>query len=168
MMFVHGGSWRSGDRSLYRALGIHFAHAGIAVAIPSYRLMPQNPHPAQIEDVAAAFAWTYREYRKSRRRFEAFLPGRPFRGRASGGIARVESGVLEQVRHFAKSDSRRRGDERSLRCPQHRGIRVTAGDRNQASPLALATSASAPRFCLPIASGITRGFPNRPAISRRL
>ena len=59
-MFVHGGSWRTGDRSLYRALGIHFARAGIAVAIPSYRLMPQNPHPAQIEDVAAAFAWMYR------------------------------------------------------------------------------------------------------------
>jgi arylformamidase len=27
------------------------------VAIPSYRLMPNHPHPAQIEDVAAAFAW---------------------------------------------------------------------------------------------------------------
>jgi len=26
--------------------------------IPSYRLAPKNPHPAQIEDVAAAFAWT--------------------------------------------------------------------------------------------------------------
>jgi len=60
LMFVHGGSWRTGDRSLYRALGERFARAGIGVAIPSYRLMPQNPHPAQIEDVAAAFAWVYR------------------------------------------------------------------------------------------------------------
>jgi acetyl esterase/lipase len=57
LLFVHGGSWRSGDRSLYKALGDRFARAGIGVAIPSYRLMPQNPHPAQIEDVAAAFAW---------------------------------------------------------------------------------------------------------------
>jgi len=60
LMFVHGGSWRTGDRSVYRALGERFARAGIGVAIPSYRLMPQNPHPAQIEDVAAAFAWVYR------------------------------------------------------------------------------------------------------------
>jgi len=60
LMFVHGGSWRTGDRSLYRALGVHLAHKGIGVAIPSYRLMPANPHPAQIEDVAAAFAWVYR------------------------------------------------------------------------------------------------------------
>lgn len=60
LMFVHGGSWRNGDRSLYAALGERFARAGIGVAIPSYRLMPQNPHPAQIEDVAAAFAWVAR------------------------------------------------------------------------------------------------------------
>ena len=59
MMFVHGGSWRTGDRSLYRALGNYFARAGIGVAIPSYRLMPNHAHPAQIEDVAAAFAWMH-------------------------------------------------------------------------------------------------------------
>lgn len=60
LMFVHGGSWRSGDRSSYPALGNRFAKLGIGVAIPSYRLMPKNPHPAQIEDTAAAFAWVYK------------------------------------------------------------------------------------------------------------
>ena len=59
LLFVHGGSWRTGDRSLYAALGDRFAREGIAVAIPSYRLMPDNPHPAQMEDVAAAFAWVH-------------------------------------------------------------------------------------------------------------
>ena len=57
ILFVHGGAWRSGDRSLYGALGNRFAGAGIGVAIPSYRLAPANPPSAQIEDVAAAFAW---------------------------------------------------------------------------------------------------------------
>jgi acetyl esterase/lipase len=60
LMFVHGGSWKSGDKSLYPALGNRFAKLGIGVAIPSYRLMPKNPHPAQIEDTAAAFAWVYK------------------------------------------------------------------------------------------------------------
>jgi acetyl esterase/lipase len=59
MIFLHGGFWRSGDRSLYPLFGSRFAEAGIAVVVPSYRLMPQNPHPAQIEDAAAAFAWVY-------------------------------------------------------------------------------------------------------------
>jgi acetyl esterase/lipase len=58
LFFVHGGSWRSGDRSLYTGVGHRFAKLGTAVVIPSYRLAPKNPHPAQIEDVAAAFAWT--------------------------------------------------------------------------------------------------------------
>ncbi len=58
--FVHGGAWRSGDRSRYAALGNRFARDGISVVIPSYRLSPANLHPAHIEDVAAAFAWTAR------------------------------------------------------------------------------------------------------------
>jgi acetyl esterase/lipase len=60
MVFLHGGSWRTGDRSLYPVLGNRFAKAGIGVAIPSYRLMPGNPHPAQAEDCAAAFAWIFK------------------------------------------------------------------------------------------------------------
>ena len=64
MVFLHGGSWRSGDRSAYPLFGNRFAKAGIGVAIPSYRLMPKNPHPAQIEDAAAAFAWVYKNIAK--------------------------------------------------------------------------------------------------------
>jgi len=60
MVFFHGGGWKSGDRSEYPLLGYRFAKAGIGVVIPSYRLMPQNPYPAQMEDAAAAFAWVYR------------------------------------------------------------------------------------------------------------
>jgi acetyl esterase/lipase len=57
LVFYHGGGWVSGDRSLYSALGNRLARAGIGVAIPSYRLMPMNPHPAQVEDAASAFDW---------------------------------------------------------------------------------------------------------------
>ncbi len=60
LMFLHGGYWRQGDRSQYTFLGNRFAQAGYVVVVPSYRLMPANPHPAQIQDVAAAFAWVHR------------------------------------------------------------------------------------------------------------
>lgn len=60
LVFVHGGSWTSGDRALYQPLGNHFAKMGIGVVIPSYRLMPQTPYPGAVEDVAAAIAWTVR------------------------------------------------------------------------------------------------------------
>ncbi|MEK7676584.1 MAG: alpha/beta fold hydrolase [Verrucomicrobiota bacterium] len=58
--FVHGGAWKYGDRSQYVPIGNRFAKEGLLTVVPSYRLAPQNPHPAQIEDVAAALAWTAR------------------------------------------------------------------------------------------------------------
>ena len=58
--FIHGGAWRYGDRSQYPPLGNRYAKAGLLTVVPSYRLAPAHPHPAQIEDVAAAFAWTVR------------------------------------------------------------------------------------------------------------
>src|SRR5205085_10633222 len=58
--FVHGGAWVSGDRAQYPPLGNRYASEGIITVVPSYRLGPKNKFPAQIEDVAAAFAWTVR------------------------------------------------------------------------------------------------------------
>ena len=56
-VFIHGGAWRYGDRNQYPALGNRYAKAGYLTILPSYRLAPKYPFPAQIEDVSAAFAW---------------------------------------------------------------------------------------------------------------
>jgi acetyl esterase/lipase len=58
LFFVHGGTWKSGSKNLYAALGNTFARTGIGVVIINYRLSPKVKHPAHIEDVARAFAWT--------------------------------------------------------------------------------------------------------------
>ena len=60
LFFIHGGAWKTGDRSQYPSFGNRFTREGYVTVVPSYRLAPKNPHPAQIEDVAAAFAWTVR------------------------------------------------------------------------------------------------------------
>lgn len=57
LMFVHGGSWRSGDRKMYAPLGNVLAKNGIGTVIISYRLSPKVQHPGHIQDVAKAFAW---------------------------------------------------------------------------------------------------------------
>ena len=58
VLFVHGGSWRSGNKNLYAALGQSLANDGIGCVICNYRLSPAVRHPAHVEDVAKAFAWT--------------------------------------------------------------------------------------------------------------
>ena len=57
LVFIHGGGWTSGDRALYQPIGNMLAKAGIAVAIPSYRLMPGVKFADQVDDAAAAVAW---------------------------------------------------------------------------------------------------------------
>ena len=54
-LFLHGGAWRFGDKMLYPPFGQRFAKEGIVTVIPSYRLAPKCPWPAQAEDTAAVF-----------------------------------------------------------------------------------------------------------------
>jgi acetyl esterase/lipase len=57
VMWIHGGGWRNGDRSMYAALGRRFAERGIGLAAIGYRLSPGVKHPDHVKDCARAFAW---------------------------------------------------------------------------------------------------------------
>lgn len=57
MIFIHGGGWKSGSKTLYAGLGRAFARHGIGVAVINYRLSPKVKHPVHAEDAAKAFAW---------------------------------------------------------------------------------------------------------------
>jgi acetyl esterase/lipase len=59
ILFVHGGTWKSGNKNLYVGIGESFAKAGVGVVVTNYRLSPAVQHPAHVEDVAKAFAWTH-------------------------------------------------------------------------------------------------------------
>ena len=56
---VHGGSWARGDKADlgYRAICQWLASAGYVTFDLDYRLAPQNPYPAGIDDVRAAVEW---------------------------------------------------------------------------------------------------------------
>jgi len=57
IFYLYGGSWRDGNRGLYRMLGRTFDSAGYAVAIPDYRTYPEVKYPFFMEDAALALAW---------------------------------------------------------------------------------------------------------------
>ena len=59
--FIHGGSWKYGSPSLFRAVGRFLAGHGYTVALGGYRLVPEVHFPAQLHDaidgLAAALEW---------------------------------------------------------------------------------------------------------------
>lgn len=59
IVFVYGGSWSSGNKDIYRFAGQAFASRGFTTVIPDYRLYPDVQFPAFVNDIAAAYAWTW-------------------------------------------------------------------------------------------------------------
>ena len=60
LVFLYGGGWDSGHRSIYRFVGGAFAQAGFLTVIPDYRVYPEVRIGGCLEDCAAAYAWTRR------------------------------------------------------------------------------------------------------------
>ncbi|HEX8615213.1 MAG TPA: alpha/beta hydrolase [Telluria sp.] len=57
VVLVHGGGWRSGQRTNMAPLAARLAARGIAAAVIDYRLADEARYPAAIHDVKAALRW---------------------------------------------------------------------------------------------------------------
>lgn len=58
VLYLHGGGYVAGSIDSHRNLTGHLAKAaGIRVLALHYRLAPENPHPAPVEDAVAAYRW---------------------------------------------------------------------------------------------------------------
>lgn len=60
LIFVHGGAWQHGDKSMAKKHhGSFYANHDIVFVSVNYRLGPKDVHPAQAVDNAAAVKWVY-------------------------------------------------------------------------------------------------------------
>jgi monoterpene epsilon-lactone hydrolase len=58
IVYFHGGGFRIASALSYRAFGTHLAKAAKArVLVVDYRLAPENPFPAAVEDTVSAYQW---------------------------------------------------------------------------------------------------------------
>jgi len=58
VLYLHGGGYCIGSPYSYRVLtGALAKHLGIPVYVPDYRLAPEHPHPAALEDALSAYRW---------------------------------------------------------------------------------------------------------------
>jgi acetyl esterase/lipase len=58
VLYLHGGGYVGGSIASHRNLTSHLARAsGCAVLSAGYRLAPEHPHPAAVEDASTVFRW---------------------------------------------------------------------------------------------------------------
>lgn len=59
ILFIHGGSWKTGDPDDYGFVARALVPEGFVVVLAGYRLHPGARFPAMVEDAASALAWTH-------------------------------------------------------------------------------------------------------------
>ena len=57
VIYLHGGGWSFGSPASFRKLGMQFAEAGHLTIILDYRLAPEHPLPAALDDTVFAIRW---------------------------------------------------------------------------------------------------------------
>ena len=57
IVLVHGGGWRSGNKSNFYAMANLLAQRGYAVFLPEYRLSPEATYPDGLVDINDAIVW---------------------------------------------------------------------------------------------------------------
>lgn len=60
LVFIHGGYWRSLDKSMFNWLAAPWVAAGVNVAMPNYRLVPGVRIEDIVSDALAATNWLFR------------------------------------------------------------------------------------------------------------
>jgi acetyl esterase/lipase len=100
LIFLHGGAWKSNDRTKFRSLGYEFAKRGIACIIPGYRLSTPNPetqqpevqYPSHVEDAAAAVAMSLALFDSSWRSL--------LKSNMKAGMESTETDLLKHLEEF--------------------------------------------------------------------
>lgn len=62
LIFVHGGSWDSGSKDIYKFLAEGFTKSGYDVVVPNYRIYPEAKFPDFLHDNARAVAFTAKTF----------------------------------------------------------------------------------------------------------
>lgn len=64
VILIHGGGWRSGNKSMQNPMAEEFAHHGYVAMSVEYRLSTEALYPAAVLDVKAAIKWLRSQAKK--------------------------------------------------------------------------------------------------------
>lgn len=64
ILIIHGGGWRSGNRTQHHPLAQRLANLGYVCFTPEYRLSTEALYPAAVHDLKTALRWLHRKGKK--------------------------------------------------------------------------------------------------------
>lgn len=96
IILIHGGGWRSGDRSMHYPLAERLAALGYVCVLPSYRLSTEALYPAAIQDVKTAIRWT----KANGGRYQIDTSAIAIAGHSAGGQLAALAGVTHRTKLF--------------------------------------------------------------------
>lgn len=91
IILIHGGGWVRGERADMDGVAREAVARGYVVFNIDYRLAPQHPYPAAVEDVCAAVAWV----REQATRFRVDPARVALWGYSAGGHLAAQAGVSD-------------------------------------------------------------------------
>ncbi len=101
LLLIHGGGWRSGDRTMENPLAQQIASYGYVTATVEYRLSPEALYPAAVYDIKAAI-----RFLRSKANKYGLDPDRiAISGTSAGGQLAALAGMTAEDRKFDKEEA---------------------------------------------------------------
>lgn len=99
VLIIHGGGWRTGDRSQHIPLARELTKAGYVAITVEYRLSTIALYPAAVQDVKAAIRWT----RANAAKYKIDKDKVAILGFSAGGELAAFTGVTNHIAKFEES-----------------------------------------------------------------
>ncbi len=96
VIIIHGGGWRSGNRTLHYPLAQRLADLGYVCFTPEYRLSTEALYPAAVYDIKAAVRWV----RKNAAKFNIDANKIAIAGHSAGGELAAMAGATNSKLGF--------------------------------------------------------------------
>jgi pectinesterase len=103
VLLIHGGGWKSGDKSQNEAMAIKLASNGFIAVTAEYRLSPEAQYPAALHDLKAAIRWM----RSNSSTFKLNKKKIAVLGVSAGGQLAALIGATNGIKKFDGSNKRK-------------------------------------------------------------
>ncbi len=96
IIIIHGGGWRSGNKTLHYPLAQHLAALGYVCFTPEYRLSTEALYPAAVYDIKSAIHWV----RKNAAKYNIDTNKIVVAGHSAGGELAAMMGATNGIASF--------------------------------------------------------------------